>query len=140
MLGAQRAAGEAQTRVDHLEKAITDTPKADPKLLADVRALALRLKDIDIDLNGDQTKASRNESTPPSLVERVQAIVTGGWDATSAPTATQKRNYEIAAAEFKPALDKLRTLILTDLTKLEAAAEAAGAPWTPGRVPEWKPE
>jgi hypothetical protein len=70
----------------------------------------------------------------------VQTIVTGGWDATSTPTATQKRNYEIAATDFKPVLDKLRTLVLTDLAKVEAAAEAAGAPWTPGRVPDWKPE
>ncbi|HEX4824445.1 MAG TPA: hypothetical protein VFV19_09035 [Candidatus Polarisedimenticolaceae bacterium] len=140
VLGAQRSQGEAQTRIDTLEKALMDTPGADPKLLADLRAVALRLKDIDLELNGDATRASRNESTPPSLADRVQAIVTGGWDATSAPTATQKRNYEIAATEFKPVLDKLRTLILTDLTKIEAAAEAAGAPWTPGRVPDWKPE
>jgi photosystem II stability/assembly factor-like uncharacterized protein len=140
VLGAQKTAGEAQTRIDTLDKALTDTPGADPKLQADLRAIALRLKDLDLALNGDSTRASRNESTPPSIVDRVQTIVTGGWDATSTPTATQKRNYEIAATDFKPVLDKLRTLVLTDLAKVEAAAEAAGAPWTPGRVPDWKPE
>jgi hypothetical protein len=34
-------------------------------------------------------------------------------------------------------LGKLRTLVDTDLAKLEKDMEAAGAPWTPGRVPEW---
>jgi hypothetical protein len=34
-------------------------------------------------------------------------------------------------------LAKLRTLVEGDLVKLEKALEAAGAPWTPGRVPEW---
>jgi len=37
-------------------------------------------------------------------------------------------------------LSKLRTLVETDLAGLEAKAEAAGAPWTPGRVPRWTPE
>jgi len=32
----------------------------------------------------------------------------------------------------------LRALITVDLVSLENAAEAAGAPWTPGRVPTWK--
>jgi photosystem II stability/assembly factor-like uncharacterized protein len=140
VLGAQRAAGEAQTRIDNLEKALNDAPRADAQLRADLRAIELRLSDIDLELNGDSTRSRRNEATPPSIVDRVQTIVYGGWDATSTPTATQRRNYDIAATEFKPVLEKLRTLILTDLAKVEAAAEASGAPWTPGRVPDWKPE
>jgi hypothetical protein len=32
----------------------------------------------------------------------------------------------------------LHTLVEVDLTKLEKDMEAAGAPWTPGRVPEWQ--
>jgi len=140
VLGAQKALGEAQTRIDNLKKAIADTPGAAAKLQTDLRAIELRLKDVDLQLNGDSTRSSRNEPTPPSIVDRVQTVVTGGWDATSAPTATQRRNYEIAATEFKPVLEKLRALVLVDLAKLESAAEAAGAPWTPGRVPDWKPE
>jgi hypothetical protein len=34
-------------------------------------------------------------------------------------------------------LAKLRTLAEVDLVKLEKDMEAAGAPWTPGRVPVW---
>jgi hypothetical protein len=29
-------------------------------------------------------------------------------------------------------------LVEVDLTKLEKDMESAGAPWTPGRVPEWR--
>jgi hypothetical protein len=29
---------------------------------------------------------------------------------------------------------------MEDLRRLEADADAAGAPWTPGRLPTWKPE
>ena len=140
VLGAVRSVDEAQSRIDHLKKAIADTPAADPKLADAVRAIENRLKDLKKDLEGDSTIADRNESTPPSIVDRVAQIVGGHWDATSAPTATHKRNYEIAATEFAPVLAKLRTLTLTDLKQFEDQAEAAGAPWTPGRVPDWKPE
>ena len=140
VLGAVKAAAEAQTRIDHLKKALADTPRAVPKLTDALRAIEARLKDLQIDLNGDTSRSSRNEPTPPSIVDRVQTIVGGHWDATSAPTATHRRNYDIAARQFAPVLSKLRTLTLTDLEKLEDDAEAAGAPWTPGRVPDWKPE
>jgi hypothetical protein len=32
----------------------------------------------------------------------------------------------------------LKTLVEGDVKNLEAAMESAGAPWMPGRVPEWK--
>ena len=44
----------------------------------------------------------------------------------------------VAALEFQQALGSLRSLIEGDLAKLEKAMESAGAPWTPGRIPEWK--
>ncbi len=140
VLGAVRAADDAQTSIDHLKKALAEAPAADAKLVAELSAIESRLKDVQVELSGNSTVANRNEPTPPSIVDRVQTIVYGHWDATSAPTATQRRNYDIAAADFAPALAKLRTITLTDLKRLEDKAEAAGAPWTPGRVPDWRPE
>ncbi len=46
--------------------------------------------------------------------------------------------YAVAAQEFEGVLSQLRQLIEVDLENLEKQLEAAGAPWTPGRVPEWK--
>jgi len=140
VLGATRAAAEAQTRIDHLEKAFADTPRAPAGVQDSLRALESRLKDLQRALSGDSTRSKRNEPTSPAIVDRVQQVVGGHWDTTSAATATHKRNYEIAAAAFAPVLADLRTLILVDLKKIEDAAEAAGAPWTPGRVPDWRPE
>lgn len=137
VLGAGKAVEEAQSRIDHLKKALADAPNAKPELTTSLRAIELRLKDIQVELSGDSTIGSRNESTPPSLTDRVQQIVGGSWDATSAPTATHQRNFEIASAQFGPVLEKLRTLSIVDLKRLEDDAEAAGAPWTPGRIPTW---
>ena len=53
------------------------------------------------------------------------------------PTQSHLDDYNIAAAEFADELGILRALVEVDLVKLEKDMEAAGAPWTPGRVPEW---
>ena len=83
---------------------------------------------------------SRNEATAPSIVDRVQRIVSGHWTSTSAPTGTQRDSYQAAAGAFAGNLAGLRQLIDGDLRQLEADLEAAGAPWTPGRLPDWQPE
>ena len=38
---------------------------------------------------------------------------------------------------FGNVLAQLRTLVTVDLKRLEDSAEAAGAPWTSGRIPTW---
>jgi hypothetical protein len=44
----------------------------------------------------------------------------------------------MASQEFRSALGRLRTLIDTDLRRLQEALHEAGAPWTPGLLPDWK--
>jgi hypothetical protein len=140
VLGAGEAADEAQKRIDHLKKALRDTPGADPALEDEARGLEKRLKDLRIALEGDPTVRKRNEPFPPAVVDRVETVVTGHWHTTSAPTATHRASYTAAATEFAPVLDSLKGLVETDLKALENKAEKAGAPWTPGRVPRWSPE
>jgi len=140
VLGAVQAANQAQTDLDFIKKAIDDTPGADPKLGEEARAISLKLKDIQKALSGDPVVQSYSEPTPPSIVDRVQNIVNGHWSATYGPTETHMRAYDIAATEFESVLQQLRTLIEVDLKNLKDRLELAGAPWTPGRVPQWKKE
>jgi hypothetical protein len=44
---------------------------------------------------------------------------------------------DTAGTLFESTLKKLQKLAEVDLPALERAADAAGAPWTPGRVPRW---
>jgi hypothetical protein len=140
VLGAVSCAREAQRRIDHLERALADTPGPDPGLVADLRALELRLKDLQVALTGDDVLAAKNEPVPPAIQDRVAQVVGGTWYSTSAATRTHAQCYDVAAAQFAPVLERLRTLVETDLKGLEQRAENAGAPWTPGRVPTWQPE
>ncbi|MFL5579682.1 MAG: VPS10 domain-containing protein, partial [Gemmatimonadaceae bacterium] len=138
VLGANGYAGEVVERLEALERAVSDAPGATPELLAEVRRLQDRARDIQESLAGDPTLARRQEPAPPSLLSRVQTLA-GSWSRSlGGPTATQRRQYEIVAAEFAGVLQRLRALAETDLRRVEEAAEAAGAPWTAGRLPRWE--
>jgi hypothetical protein len=88
-----------------------------------------------------QSRPRRQEATPPSLSSRLGGIAGGVWSSTLGDvTDTHKRQYDIVAAEFGALLDRLRALVEVDLKRAEDAAEAAGVPWTSGRVPRWPPQ
>ncbi len=140
VLGANQALDEAQNRLKLIQRAILDTPQADLKLAQQARALDLRLQDIEVKLTGDPVLASRNEPTPPAILDRVQNIVFGHWTTSASATRTFQDDYAAAAAEFAPVLADLRQAIGVDLKALEDQLETLGAPWTPGRLPTWKPE
>jgi len=109
-------------------------------LLAEATTLDKRTNDILRALRGDYALRARNMNLPPSIGERVGDIVGGQRMSTSRPTQTQMNQYAAAAQDFETTLAQLRQLIEGDLLRLEKQMEAAGAPWTPGRIPEWKPE
>ena len=49
------------------------------------------------------------------------------------------QDYEWAAEAFATELNRLKVLS-SDLDAFEQQLESAGAPWTPGRLPEWTKE
>lgn len=137
--GAVKAAQEADKRLAYLRKAFVDTPSADKTLLGDIETAQKKMNSILTALRGDRTKTKRDEPTPPSISSRASQL-TSQWRTTSPATQTQREVYGYASAEFADALGRLRTLVEKDLAALESRMEAAGAPWTPGRLPKWKKE
>jgi hypothetical protein len=136
--GALEAANALKPRLALIRRALLDTPGAGDKLLDDASALDKRTSDILRALRGDNALRSRNINLPPSISERVGDIVGAQRLSTARPTQTQINQYTAAAQEFEQTLAQLRQLINGDLATLEKQMEAAGAPWTPGRIPEWK--
>jgi photosystem II stability/assembly factor-like uncharacterized protein len=136
--GALETANQLKTRLGQMKRALHETPAAEMKLTDDAVSIEKRTNDILRALRGDTALRQRQETLPPSIVERVGRIVSDQRMSTSAPTQTQRDQYAAAAAEFERVLTQLRALVEGDVAKLEKAMEAAGAPWTPGRIPEWK--
>jgi photosystem II stability/assembly factor-like uncharacterized protein len=138
VLGANRAAGEIESRIDHLLVAVTATPGAGEPQAAALRALRSRMQDLRVTLNGDSTVTSRNEPAPLPIRGRVARIVYGSWGSQSEAGGTFRDSYAVAARQFPAVLDELRA-VSAELVEIERALEAEGAPWTPSRIPDWRP-
>ena len=136
--GATQAANVLTPRLVAIKRAITETPSLPANLYEDAIALEKRKNDILRALNGDAAARARNMNTPPSINERIGYVVGAQRMSTARPTQTQQNQYAAAAQDFQTVLVQLRQLIDVDLARLEKQLEAAGAPWTPGRIPEWK--
>ena len=135
--GANALAGELSTRVQALRRAVQETPGADDRLGAELRTIEQRLRAVRESFTGDPTIARRQEPTAPSLLGRMNLMAQTARS-LGAPTATQRRQFDIVSADFEKVLGQVRAIVDTDLRRVETAAEAAGVPWTPGRMPEWR--
>jgi photosystem II stability/assembly factor-like uncharacterized protein len=135
--GATHTAENVETRLKSIRQALREAPAAEKQLDAVADGIEQRNWEIQRALSGDRELAKRNEPVSSSINDRVEGIMEGERFALAKPTQSHVNDYNIAAAEFGEQLGKLHTLVEVDLAKLEKDMEAAGAPWTPGRVPEW---
>src|SRR5215472_16237442 len=135
--GATRTAEDGEARLKLIREALRETPAAEKQLGAGADSLEQRNREILRALRGDVEIARRSEPVPSSINDRVNSVMEGERFSLQKPTQSNIDSYNIAAAEFADQLAKLHGLVEVDLIKLEKDMEAAGAPWTPGRVPEW---
>ncbi len=138
--GTQEYAENVMKRIQFIKQAIQDTPEATSELMTKAENIETKLDDILWKFNGQQPKASREENWPaiPSLNERLNAIVRAHWRSTSDITKTEKDQYKILSEEFPPVLEQLKQISQVEIKELEEELEKIGAPWTPGRIPQWK--
>jgi len=135
--GATRTADDVTSRLTQIREALKETPVVEKQLGPTADSLEQRNREILRALRGDIEIAKRNEPIPSSIGDRVNTIIEGERFSMAKPTQSDIASYGIAAAQFADQLNKLHTLVDADLAKLEKDMEAAGAPWTPGRVPDW---
>ena len=135
--GAGRLSGSLNQRIEHLKVAIPRTPSAGESQEQRLRAIETRLDEVNVLLQGDSSVSSRNEPTPWSVSRRAGAVYGLMLSVRSDVPDQYETSYAIAAEEFRAVLDEL-TSIDSDLGALEAELERLGAPYTPGRVPQWR--
>jgi hypothetical protein len=133
-----QTATEAGTRLTAIRRAIDATPSLLPKLREDCVKLEHQLDEINVALNGDRIWRSTNEGVAASISDHVQAAASPTRGTTGRPTKTATEQYQIASDLLAAEIPKLRKLYETDMKALEKQLDAAGAPPTPGRLPDWK--
>jgi photosystem II stability/assembly factor-like uncharacterized protein len=136
--GAVKAANDLSDHLDLILTALHQTPEASPEFVNQAKSLKDETRKLLRKLTGDRSISRRSGNQPPSIQGRIGTITWSQARSTSAPTQTMMDQYRITGEEFEPILAKLKQLTEVDLKNLEAAMEDAGAPWTPGRIPDWK--
>ena len=125
--------GRQSERLGYMRAALVRAPSASPELFGSIDEVGRAFDDVVLRLQGDRLRGSLNESSAPSVAGRVGNVVGGHWSTRQHPTATQRRNIEIAESELAAVERDLAGIIEGPLAELEEALAAAGAPWTPGR-------
>ena len=136
--GTSKYISELKNKLELIKIAIRKTPALPESLLAEVKKLEDDLDNIDIGLNGDASLEKRFFPVKTSINDRLGMITYGLWNTTSAPTETMKSSYEAASQAFKPLLGRVKEISEKDVKAIEDKLDAAHAPYTPGRLPEWK--
>ena len=138
--GAVKSTEELITRTAHIEQALVNTPGGVKGLMARAMAVEAGLDEVLFALKGHKPKASWEEVPPGHypIERRLRVIIRAMVSSTSAPGKSLMDSYEIVKEELAPLLVKLKKIAEEDLKNLEKEMDIAGAPWTPGRVPELK--
>jgi photosystem II stability/assembly factor-like uncharacterized protein len=136
--GALATSDALKPRLAAIKRALLNTPDPGNKMIDQATRLDDRTNEILRALRGDTVLRQRNENTPPSISDRVFSVIGDQSQSLSRPTQTAEQQYRVAAQEFESVLAQLRQLVDVDLRSLEKQMEAAGAPWTPGRLPDWR--
>lgn len=123
--------GEAAERLRFMRAALLRATDAEPELFNELDRVEAQLGELRTSLQGDRTPGSLNEASEPSISNRAgRASV---WSTTQEPTATMRRNLELAETGFAAVEADFGRWLEGDLARLEQALADAGAPWTPGR-------
>jgi len=138
MQGASGILSDANNRVKHMKEAVFSIARPHQEFMKDIKELEEKLKTLSDTMYGDAVANRLDIDKPPSISSRLFGSIYDGSGTTSDPTTTMKDQLQIAGEEFETALTTLKNIMNTDLKALEQKLEAAGAPYTPGRQPDWK--
>lgn len=137
MSGADAYRGELVQKVAFLKQAIFDAAAVPSGSYEKVLEIEKKLKEINRKFNGDDLRVRYEGASPISLKSRIDLVTGALWSTTSVPTETFKTSYNLAADNFESILDSLRS-VTEDIKRVENLLDKYKAPYTPGRLPDWK--
>ena len=107
-------------------------------ILDSIKALEKKLDMLQVQMFGDQLAASVDKDIVPGVQSRIARIAGEQGRSSSAPTKSQRDSYAIAEEEFAPVYEALKKILAEDVKAIEKKLDSIGAPYTPGRLPDWK--
>jgi len=131
--GAVEVATATKTRIGFLKRAANEAPVANQQFINQAKQFDDEINSIINTLRGGR---ENTDTPPPSISSRVSVVADAIRLSSIKPTQTQVEQYAITEGEFRPILARLKNLVENDLPRFEKSLEEAGAPLTPGRLPQ----
>ena len=128
---------ELVNKLSYIKKAVIESANVPAETSEKIVGIEMELKELDKKINGDQLRGRYEGGTPTSVKERVGLITSALWNTTAAPTTTFIQSYNVAADKY----DEIFTFIKSvddNIKQVETTLEKYNAPYTPGRLPDWK--
>lgn len=137
MNGAEAYRNELMQKIPFIKQAAFDATAVPSGTYEKVLAIEKKLNDINLKFNGDNLRGRYEGAAPITLKGRIDLITGALWNTTSAPTETFKTAYDIAANSFEDILASLKS-VSEEISEVEKVLDKYHAPYTPGRLPDWK--
>jgi len=135
--GADAFRSEMVKKLGYLKKAVIESAEVPNDTYQKITATEQNLRDLNTSLNGDKIIRRFKGASPTSLIDRLELITYSLWNTTAEPTNTLIKSYDFAAERFDGILSTLKS-IDGEIKMIEETLEKHGAPFTPGRFPEWR--
>ena len=136
--GTAAYTGEMNNRIRFLKEAILRSPATNTaetsKKIYDIER---RMMAIGTAMNGDGSLTRREFEALPGINGMINGIAGSLWNTTSGVNGNLEQAYQHAAQKFAGVHTEVKA-VDGDLKALEQQLEKAGAPYTPGRLPDWK--
>jgi photosystem II stability/assembly factor-like uncharacterized protein len=134
ILGATRTIDETSKRLVAIRETLLRSTSGDTVMDDETRALEQRLAALRLRLQGSRRRSRTGDPGLVSINARMAVAELGTRNTTYGPTATHLMSYELSFKDFTALREELAQLVETDLKALETKLDAAGLPWTPGRL------
>lgn len=128
----------ANQKVKYLKEAVFSVAEPNQNFVKDILDLENKLRGLQDKLFGDRVTNQLDIDKEPSINSRLFNAIYSGYSSTSEPTTTMKNQLQWAGEEYETMNAELKQVIEKDIPAIEKKLEDAGAPYTPGRMPEWK--
>jgi photosystem II stability/assembly factor-like uncharacterized protein len=138
--GTENVAEDINKRIQSLKQVISNTPSVPNELMKKVTMLETEMEGIMWEFNGQKAKASPEENLPaiPSISDRLQKLIYFQEETTQSTTQNMKNSYNRIVEKFNPVYKRIKIILEKDIKTIEKEVEQYGAPYTPGRLPDWK--
>jgi len=139
-MGTRSLLSELQLKIKGYEQAALTTTGVPNTIITDINLIKQELKEIEWKLDGEQPAASYEETKPDemAIMERLEAILYIHTASTSGVSQKQIDGYEIVKNQIKPLIIQLNDINLVKMAQIEAVLNQYKAPWTSGRMLEFK--